>query len=547
MQIKVTNHVVTSTTETMGTLSFLLTTLTIFMFISTTTSQSSIQNFLNCFSQTSNSPISEVIYTPNNTSFSTILNMKIHNKRFETKTTLKPSAIITAKDASHVQATIKCAKSNNFQIRIRSGGHDYEGFSYVSDVSFVIIDLLHLNSVDLNLQDETAWVESGATIGKIYYTIAKKNNSLAFPSGVCSTLGVGGHFSGGGYGNLMRKFGLSVNNIIDAKIVDVNGNILDRKSMGEDLFWAIRGGGGASFGVILSWKLKLVQITPQVTVFNVKRNADEGAADVVYKWQSVAPKFHKDIFIRVQHNVVKINGKKIVQVSFIGQFLGTTERLITLVSESFPELALKKSDCFLMPWVNSTLFWYDKPIGTPLEALLDEPKDPHPIYLKGGSDYVKKPIPKEAIESIWKSMIEGETLFMQWNPYGGRMEDILPSETPFPHRAGNLFLIQYLNIWIEESPEAIERHVNFSRSFHEFMTPYVSNSLREAFLNYRDVDIGANRPSNVTKIDIAKAYGSKLFKGNFERLVSVKAKVDPENFFRYEQSIPATRSYESQI
>jgi hypothetical protein len=73
------------------------------------------------------------------------------------------------------------------------------------------------------------------------------------------------------------------------------------------------------------------------------------------------------------------------------------------------------------------------------------------------------------------------------------------------------------------------------------MTPYVSSSPREAFLNYRDADIGANRPSNVTKFDIARTYGKKFFKGNFERLVSVKAKIDPDNFFRYEQSIP-TRS-----
>ncbi|PNX81903.1 reticuline oxidase-like protein [Trifolium pratense] len=127
---------------------------------------------------------------------------------------------------------------------------------------------------------------------------------------------------------------------------------------------------------------------------------------------------------------------------------------------------------------------------------------------------------------------------MQWNPYGGRMEEILSSETPFPHRAGNLFLIQYINTWIEQSPEAIDRHVNFSRLFYKFMTPYVSNSPREAFLNYRDGDIGANHPSNVTTIEISRTYGSKYFKENFERLVNVKTKVDPENFFRYEQSIP---------
>jgi FAD/FMN-containing dehydrogenase len=295
--------------------------------ISTTTSQSLIQNFLNClsyYSQSLNSPISNVIYTPNNTSFIAILNKKIHNKRFKIATTPKPLVIITAKDSSHVQVTVKCAKSNNIQIRIRSGGHDYEGYSYVSDVPFVIIDLLHLNSVVVNLQEETAWVESGAIVGKIYYTIGKTSNSLAFPSGVCFSVGAGGQLSSGGYGNLMRKFGLSIDNTIDAKIVDVNGNILDRKSMGEDLFWAIRGGGGASFGVILSWKLKLLHVTPQVTVFNVKKNANEDATDVVYKWQIIAPKLHKDLFIRVQPNVVKIGreGEKVVQVSFIVNFWG---------------------------------------------------------------------------------------------------------------------------------------------------------------------------------------------------------------------------------
>ncbi|XP_004505014.1 berberine bridge enzyme-like 17 [Cicer arietinum] len=523
-------------------LSLVLTTLTIVTFISTVTSQSPIQNFVSCFSkfhEPSHSPITEVIYTPNNKTFSTILNKHLQNKRFKLDSTPKPLAIVTAKSAFDVQATVKCAKSNNIQIRIRSGGHDYEGYSYVSDVPFIILDMFLINGINIDKHNKVAWVESGATLGKLYYTIGKTSNFFGFPAGVCFSLGIGGHFSGGGYGNLMRKFGLSVDNIVDAKIVDVNGNILDRKAMGEDLFWAITGGGGASFGVILSWKIKLVYIPSNVTVFDVSKTLEEGAIDLIYKWQLIATKLPNELFIRLQP-IVKIgkDGKKVVQVHFIGQFLGTTEKLLPLINEKFHELGLKTSDCHHMPWVNSTLFWYGKPIGTPLEALLDEPKDTSTIYFKSQSDYVKKPIPKEGIKAIFEKMIEGDTLFMQWNPYGGRMDEISASAKPFPHRKGNLFLIQYLNYWPEDTPGAIERHVNFSRSFLQFMTPYVSHSPREAFFNYRDADIGANLPSNVTKMGISKVYGTKYFKDNFNRLVNIKTKVDPHNFFRYEQSIP---------
>nr|GFD60002.1 reticuline oxidase-like protein [Tanacetum cinerariifolium] len=79
------------------------------------------------------------------------------------------------------------------------------------------------------------------------------------------TVAVGGHCSGAGYGNMIRKYGLTVDLIQDAELIDVNGRLLDRKSMGEDLFWAITGGGGASFGVVLSFTFKLVQVPPQVT------------------------------------------------------------------------------------------------------------------------------------------------------------------------------------------------------------------------------------------------------------------------------------------
>ena len=122
-----------------------------------------------------------------------------------------------------------------------------------------------MRSIDINVEEQTAWVQTGATLGELYYNIGTRTNTLAFPGGLCPSVGTGGHISGGGLGVLLRKFGLAADNAIDARIVDVNGRILDRKTMGEDLFWAIRGGGGASFGVILSWKLKLVQIPATVT------------------------------------------------------------------------------------------------------------------------------------------------------------------------------------------------------------------------------------------------------------------------------------------
>ncbi|KAK7319605.1 hypothetical protein RJT34_04328 [Clitoria ternatea] len=533
--------------DTINPLWFLLSTLTMVLLslVQATSDSSPLETFLNCLSHHSPSSISNAIYTLNNSSFLSILHMHTYNHRFSASTVPKPLAIVTALHESHVQDSVKCAKISGLQIRIRSGGHDTEGLSYVSDVPFIVLDMFHLGSIDVNIENGTALVQVGATIGQVYYHIANKSNVHAFPAGVCPTMGSGGHFSGGGYGNLMRKYGLSVDNIIDARLVDVNGNILDRKAMGEDLFWAIRGGGGASFGVILSWKIKLVSVTPNVTVFRVKRTLEDGATDLVYKWQLIATEFPENLFLRSTFEVVNCTqgGKKTLQVSFIGLFLGQSGTMLNLLNESFPELGLVQSDCTEMPWVNSTLYWSNYPNGTSIEALLDVPEEPGSYYFKTMSDYVKKPIAKDDLKSIWDFMIKSERVKMEWNPYGGKMHEISSSETPFPHRAGNLFLIEYLTSWSEDGIDATNHYLKISRSFYKFMTPYVSNSPRGAFLNYRDLNLGANRPSNVTRIGIGQNYGIKYFKGNFERLVKVKTKVDPNNFFRHEQSIPPLSLY----
>ncbi|KAJ9691304.1 hypothetical protein PVL29_013475 [Vitis rotundifolia] len=496
--------------------------------------------FLQCLSTHSQSshPISALLYTPDNSSYSSVLESYIRNLRFNTSTTPKPRLIITATHESHIQAAIIWSKKHGLQMKIRSGGHDYEGVSYVSDVPFFILDMFNLRSISVDIEDESAWVQAGATLGEIYYRIAEKSKTHGFPAGVCPTVGAGGHFSGGGYGNMMRKYGLSVDNIVDAELVDVNGRLLNRKSMGEDLFWAIRGGGGASYGVIVSYKIKLVQVPATVTVFRVARTLEQNATNIVYQWQQVAAKVDDDLFIRLIMDVVNSSrsGEKTVRATFLSLFLGSSERLLSIMNTSLPELGLQSSDCTEMSWVESVLFWTNFDIGTPVEALLD--RNPQVLtHLKRKSDYLKEPIPKAGLEGIWKKMIELQTPILTFNPYGGKMAEISPSATPFPHRAGNLCKIHYATNWDEEGSEAAERYINLIRQLYSYMTPFVSKSPREAYFNYRDLDLGINHNGKNSYLE-GRVYGIKYFKKNFNRLVQIKTKVDPGNFFRNEQSIP---------
>ena len=117
------------------------------------------------------------------------------------------------------------------------------------------------------------------------------------------------------------------------------------------------------------------------------------------------------------------------------------------------------------------------------------------------------------------------------------MSEIPASETPFPHRGGNIFKIQYSVNWHEEGAEADKKYVNLIRELHSYMTPFVSMSPRDAFLNYRDIDIGISHHGK-DRYQEGRVYGVKYFMNNFDRLVKVKTAVDPMNFFRYEQSIP---------
>ncbi|KAF3612933.1 putative shikimate O-hydroxycinnamoyltransferase-like [Capsicum annuum] len=204
-----------------------------------------------------------------------------------------------------IRPVILCSKKVGLLIKIKSGGRDYEGISYRSEYPFVMLDLSNLNKIKIDL-------------------------------------------NGGGLGPLIRKFGLAADNVVDARVMDVNENILDRE-MNEDLFWAIRGGGGASFGVILRWKLKLVRVPEKLTVFTIRRKL-EGNHNLLQKWENISHQLPEDLFIRaaVQNGSSSAGNitKKHVQFYFQAQYLGPVDELIPLLKQYFPEFNLERNDCF---------------------------------------------------------------------------------------------------------------------------------------------------------------------------------------------------------
>src|SRR5215211_650975 len=168
----------------------------------------------------------------------------------------RPALIVRVADATDVSRVVALARESGLELAVRSGGHSVAGHS-VSDGG-IVLDLSEMKNLEIDLQRRTAWAQTGLTAGE--YTAAAGAHGLATGFGDTGSVGIGGITLGGGVGYLVRKHGLTIDDVLAAEIVTADGGLLrvDAETH-PDLFWAIRGGGG-NFGVVTRIQYRLHEV-----------------------------------------------------------------------------------------------------------------------------------------------------------------------------------------------------------------------------------------------------------------------------------------------
>ena len=418
---------------------------------------------------------------------------------YNLRTLERPQAIVLPKTASGVGPIVVWARSRQVPFSVRGGGHSYEGLS-LSDS--LVIDTRRVNEVRVNAGERTVSVGGGATLGQVYQAVGALE--LAVPGGSCPTVGVAGNTLGGGYGFLARQYGMACDSLEAVEMIDAGGRLVTADaSTNADLFWACRGAGSGSFGVVTRFVFKC-QAVKQATVFGAGWRLAPGRAKTLMKaWQSWAPNAPNQIT-----SILRIakSGANTIALRCAGQWTGPAERveaeLRPLMSVAAPTAALAK---------RTTTF---------LGAVRHFTPPDEPAFMKGKSDYVAGPMSDAGIDTLLDGLgrLPANAITIIGDAYGGAIADIAAAETAFPHRRGVLFSMQY---YAQMPPSAADTRIEQMRVLYAAMRPYVSGA---AYLNYCDLDLP----------DAAEAYWGS----NLPRLEQVKAAIDPDNLFRHAQSVP---------
>jgi FAD/FMN-containing dehydrogenase len=421
----------------------------------------------------------------------------------------KPDLVVSASGTADVVDAVNFARDHGMAVAVRGGGHSIAGLSAID--GGMLIDLSQMNGVHVDPERRIAYVQGGALWGDI--DRESQAFGLATPGGVVSDTGVAGLTLGGGYGWIRRMHGLSCDNLLEAQVVCADGEVrMASADSNTDLFWGIRGGGG-NFGIVTSFTFKLHPLGPIVafagTLYPIEELADvlRGFRDYVTKAPNevtsvcvtmtfpAAPDFPEAVHDRPVAIVGAVyvgdpdEGMRILQPL---RELGTP---LMEMSQPMPFTAVQTSFDPFFPRNTLQAYWKSQY----LDELTDEAID---VIAAKAQD---RPAPLTLVNTFHM---------------GGAIADVDPEDTAFSERSSP-FMISIDGMW--DDPADNEANVAWVRSAWEEVKKFGNGGVYLNFTGLADEDLTAGVDTMMGR--------------NLSRLGKIKAKYDPDNFFRVNNNI----------
>jgi FAD/FMN-containing dehydrogenase len=422
---------------------------------------------------------------------------------FNKRTQITPRVRVVAESAAAVGSTVLWAGNNGLGFALRSGGHSYEGFSQSPDL---VIDVRGMSGIKLSADKQSVSIGSGASLGSVYDALTPKH--LAIPAGTCFPVGVAGHSLGGGFGLLARPFGLACDSVLSMEMVDASSQIRTvSEKENPDLFWAMRGGGNGSFGVVTNFIFRTSPVNSVATFGMTWSKPIAQAVKIVQAWQQWLENLAPSITCTL--HLGKDRGG-LIKVHLAGLSVQSESKL-TVELKRLQKLAGPASDFNTKTRTMQNAAKLFNGNGPPYES----------VFMKGQSDYLTEAMTDQGISTLLSGLqnAPGEIAVL-FDSYGGAVNKIASDATAFAHRGNTKYSIQYFMQW--DDPKDSNANIAMMRTLYASMRPFVSGG---AYANYCDLDLGDG---------YAKAYWGD----NLARLMKIKAQLDPKNIFKHAQSVP---------
>ncbi|KAJ3156076.1 hypothetical protein HDU89_005640 [Geranomyces variabilis] len=441
--------------------------------------------------------------------------------------TFKPVAIYTPTAVDQISKAVRCAAAAGVAIAPRSGGHSYEGYSQGGVSGSLMIDLSKFDSVTVDASTNTAVVGPGIRLAPLYYKLWQ-SGQYVFPGGTCPTVGFGGLTLGGGYGMTGRMFGLALDQVLEITIVTADGAVKTvSATRNPDLFFALRGAGGGSYGIVTAFAVKLQRVTAKVTSFSYSWDSGRAAqiAAAYSAWGASNPS---------NKVTTELNWDSSGAVELDGTYLGPKAdipgllKVLTDISGAPSDKDVREST-----YIDSALRWTWT--GETDPSTMKNPVAQDARYMKGSSVLYSKPISEGTIAVMAKHLNKkpaGATgAYAIIDLWGGKVNAVAANATAFARR-NTLFGIELVVEWgdYQSGPGKPDCAVCLD---------WIKNFLLDLVAQYRAEYGTQTVPAYQNYIDKNLPDWQHAYYGDsWAKLVAIKGKTDPDNVFRFPQSIP---------